>query len=56
VPHIVLMNVPYLVADFLLVLLPVTGAATAEEDEGNDEEDQEHSNYGPCDDACSVGG
>lgn len=50
------MNVPYLVADFLLVLLPVSGTATAEEDEGDDEENQKHANYGCCDDASSVGG
>lgn len=50
-----LVNVPDLIADFLLVLLPVAGTATAEEDDGDDEEDQEHSNYGSCDDACRVG-
>ncbi len=49
-------TVPYLIADFLLVLLPVTDTATAEEDDGNNDEDQEHKNYGSCDDACSVGG
>lgn len=52
----VLVSVPYLIADFLLVLLPVTSTATAEEDDGNNEEDKEHSNYGSCNDACSVGG
>lgn len=50
------MSVPYLVADLLLILLPVTSAATAEEDDGNNDEDQENSNYGSCNDACSVGG
>lgn len=52
----VLVNVPYLIADLLLVLLPVTGTAAAEEDDGDDDEEQEDSNNGPCDDACSVGG
>lgn len=49
-------GLPDLIADFLLILLPVTSAATAEEDDGNDDEDQEYSDYGSCDDACSVGG
>lgn len=35
-----LVSVPYLIADFLLILLPVTGTATAEEDDGNNDEDQ----------------
>ncbi len=48
-------SVPDLIADFLLVLLPVTGAAAAEEDDGDNDENQEYSNYGSCDDACSVG-
>lgn len=52
----ILVSLPDFIADFLLVLLPVTGTATAEEDDGNDDEDQEYSNYGSCDDARSVGG
>lgn len=35
-----LVSVPYLIADFFLVLLPVTGTATAEEDDGDNDEDQ----------------
>lgn len=53
--HLCLESLPYLIADFFLILLPVTGAATAEEDDGNDDDDQQNGNYGPCDDACSVG-
>lgn len=49
-------GVPDLIADFLLILLPVTSTATAEEDDGNNDEDQEYSDYGSCDDACGVGG
>lgn len=49
-------SVPDLIADFLLILLPVTSTATAEEDDGNNDEDQEYSDYGSCDDACGVGG
>lgn len=49
-------GVPDLVADLLLVLLSVTGAATAEEDDGDNYEDQEHGDYGCCDDAWGVGG
>lgn len=57
-PHLidVFVSVPDLVADLLLVLLPVTCTATAEEDDGNNDEDQEYSNYGSCYDACGVGG
>lgn len=57
-PHLidVFVSVPDLIADLLLVLLPVTRTATAEEDDGDNDEDQEYSNYGSCDDACSVGG
>lgn len=52
----VLVRVPYLIADFLLVLLPAMGTATAEEDDGNNEKEQEYSNYGSCNDARSVWG
>lgn len=47
-------QVPYLVADFLLVLFPVTGTAEAEQDNGDDEEDQQDSDYGSRDDAGSI--
>lgn len=57
-PHLidVFVSVPDLVADLLLVLLPVTRTETTEEDDGNNDEDKEYSNYGSCDDACGVGG
>lgn len=47
-------RVPYLIADFLLVLFPVTGTAEAEQDNGDDEEDQQDSDYGSRDDAGSI--
>lgn len=56
VPSIIHDLVPYLIADFLLVLLPATGTAVAEEDDGNDEEEQEYSNYDSCNGACNVRG
>lgn len=49
-------RVPDLIADLLLILLSVTSAATAEEDDGNNYEDQEYRDYGYCDDAWGVGG
>lgn len=52
----VVVRVPYLVADFLLILLPAMGTDAAEENDGNNEKDQEYSNYGSCNDACSVWG
>lgn len=47
-------NLPYLVADLLLVLLPLMGTVAAEQDDGEDDEDQQNSSNGSCDDVCSV--
>lgn len=49
-------SVPDLIADFLLILFPVTSTATAEKDDSNQDEDQEYGDYGCCDDTCRVGG
>lgn len=49
-------SVPDLIADFLLILFPMTSTATAEEDDSNQDEDQEYGDYGCCDDTCRVGG
>lgn len=48
-------SVPDLIADFLLILFPVTSTATAEEDDSNQDEDQEYGDYGCCNDTCCVG-
>lgn len=53
---VVCASVPDLIADFLLILFPVTSTATAEEDDSNQDEDQEYRDYGCCDDTCRVGG
>lgn len=54
--RVVFVNIPDLIADFFLILLPVTSTPTAEEDDSDNDEDQEDSDYGSSDDAPSVRG
>lgn len=49
-------RVPDLIADFLLILLLVMRTVTAEENDGDYDEDQEDRNYSGRNDASVVGG
>lgn len=48
-------GLPYLIADFLLILLVVTRSPKAEEDDGDNDEDQEDGNNDCSSNCRSVG-